>query len=744
MTLQPLYFAPGICKTSSPYSSGKVTEYGEGRVASGRYVDGNFIRFTAGFPEKLGGWQAVPDVGATTYGFGPYGSNDYQPGVVYGAIRAIVPWRANDASVRAAIGTDTNLYVFDGTSTRDITPLRQIAINTYYVSYGEQPYGTNVYCVPLLSVTKGSTLVVIQTLSATAQQVGDWLTIYNPEFVGGIQLDGSYLVTAINQTTGQITVDSLQTATATTVGGSYVEIGYTRIVATNPLSTTSGSSVVNVAVPNSSAIVGDQVIIAPSVQLNGLLIGGQYPVVTVVDANNFTIDATDGAGVPEVATWGEGPYGAAEYGATAAANATVYAQYGTGPYGQSTYQTGAGGTLGISFLVRLNPLAFTGAVPDIAPTTGWTIAAYGQQILANPIGGTIYVYDPTIGAGGKSIAFPLANAPPSVLFMFVTPERFVVALGIGDGGLEMAWADQNDYTAWISTATNTAESGRTLIGGSYFVGGCAVRDGVSLLWSNRTCFQMNYSGDSNVYDTPQVADNCGLIAPHAAVAEGEDAYWMSDKDFWSWTGTAQSLPSDDIRDYVFKNINTAAQSKCCAGMNRAKREVWFFYPTGTNTEPDSYVIYHIDQQCWSIGVLQRTAWADALLFTVPLAGDASGLVYYHETGVDNNGSAMDARILAAPIDLSNGDQNINAFGLIPDFERLTGNINFTVLTQYYPNDEAISDGPYVLTDVNNGASRLDLRSDGKMLGFMLESDVMGGDFRLGLSRADVQPSGSRR
>ena len=81
------------------------------------------------------------------------------------------------------------------------------------------------------------------------------------------------------------------------------------------------------------------------------------------------------------------------------------------------------------------------------------------------------------------------------------------------------------------------------------VGGIPVSPGVSLFWSDKCCFSLNYTGDSEVYNSPLLSDNCGLLAVNACVAEGGVAYWMSDSDFWTYNGTVQALPSDDIRDY---------------------------------------------------------------------------------------------------------------------------------------------------------------------------------------------------
>ena len=70
------------------------------------------------------------------------------------------------------------------------------------------------------------------------------------------------------------------------------------------------------------------------------------------------------------------------------------------------------------------------------------------------------------------------------------------------------------------------------MGGSYLVGGIAIRDGVSLFFSDRCAFEMSYTGNNFIYNTPQIGDNCGLVDPTALCAEGGVAYWMSDQDFW--------------------------------------------------------------------------------------------------------------------------------------------------------------------------------------------------------------------
>ena len=681
MSFSPLYAAPGVCKVNSPYASGKPVGYTQGRVAQGRYVDGNHIRFVAGFPEKLGGWVASTATG------------------IVGIPRAMRTWLDNSNNPRLAIGTENHLYYYDGTDTVDITPLRTISTGTLSSA---------------LSTTNGSATVAV---ADTSQKLvdDDFVYLSAGSAVGGLTILGWYKVSGRTSSGYDITAASKATSTAASGGGT-TTFNYPRVTLTGPFATTSGSADVTVTHTAHGATTNDYVTFSGASAVGGLTIDGEYEM-TVIDTDTYTVTAD--AEATSTATGGGSVsviYAITISGSSVTKTASVYGgTYGPGPYG---------------YVLTASNLSFT----------GWTLSPYGNQLIAAPVNGTIYVYDP-VQAGR---AYQLLNAPIGIRAMLVTPERFVVALGNDTNPMQIAWADQTDYTNWTSGVTNTANSGRTLHGGGYFVGGVAVRDGVSLILTNRYAFQMSYSGDNFIYDTPAIADNAGLISPFAIVAQGEAAYWMSDAEFWVWNGTVQALPSDDIRDYVFGRINRLSQGKCCAGLNRVKREVWFFYPSSSATEIDSYVIFHIDQACWSIGTMERTAWIDADLFSNPFGSDASGVIYQHEVGTDDAGSAMDSLVTYAPVDVSNGTANVDIFGFIPDFERLSGSLTLSVNTKYYPFDTNTVSGPYTIeTSSGTQNSYIDLRVDGKMVGYTIESNSIGADFRLGLPRVDAQPAGAR-
>jgi hypothetical protein len=70
--------------------------------------------------------------------------------------------------------------------------------------------------------------------------------------------------------------------------------------------------------------------------------------------------------------------------------------------------------------------------------------------------------------------------------MFVTQERFVVALLIG---MIVQWCSQGDYMTWTPSATNTANA-RTLTVGTKLVAGRVLGPFLSLIWSDAACYLM--------------------------------------------------------------------------------------------------------------------------------------------------------------------------------------------------------------------------------------------------------------
>lgn len=681
MTNVPLSFLPGVCKVNSAYADTKQGGVIDGRQAVGRFTDMDKAQFVAGFPEKIGGWSKETQTAFT------------------GVPRGMKDWRDNSQVIYLGVGTNLKLYYYSQTMEVDITPWRAIVTGTL---------------VNALSTTINTTSVNVHSV-AHGLSVGDYVMLTASALVGGIQIADVYFVaTVVDADHYTITAD---TATATEAnGGGTTSYSYFRKQLTNPFSTVSGSATVTVADAAHGAQQGDYVTFANASAVGGLTINGEY-VITTVSANTYTIAASSTAS----STASGGGTVSVQYDISVGRqDSTLAFGYGIGGYGSGSYGT-------------------TASTSILLAARTWCIQNYGQQMLANPSGGTIYVWDPTIG--GR--AYPMYGAPTSVLGMFVTPERFVIAMGVNNLAMQLAWPDQDDYTQWTSLPTNTANEGRTLQEGSYLINGVAVRDGVSMVFSNTAAYNFDYTGDNEVYASTLAGKQCGLIGPLALCVVGGVVYWMSNSEFWLWNGSVQALPSDDIRDFVFQDINITQAAKFVVGSNIAKKQVIFRYCSSSATENDRYVMWHIDQNCWSCGTMNRTSWIDKNLFSYPMATDTNGYLYNHDYGHDADGAAMDSYIVFNPMDIADGNRLMDVWGFIPDFKRLTGDAQVYPLGRDYPSSSDVTYGPYTIDD-GGTTPIIDFRLSGRLFGYKLEQNVIGGDWRLGMPHADVTPAGARR
>ena len=117
-------------------------------AAEGQWIDGDFVRFRYGYPEKIGGWQQT--------------TSDR----LAGAAREILTWTAIDGNRYAAVGTNKCLYIYFEGGFYDITPL-----------------GTALTSCTLASTTGSATVTV--TKNAHGLFVGDYIRFTSPSLAGG-------------------------------------------------------------------------------------------------------------------------------------------------------------------------------------------------------------------------------------------------------------------------------------------------------------------------------------------------------------------------------------------------------------------------------------------------------------------------------------------------------------------------------------------------------------------------------
>jgi len=179
LAIQAIKLKPGINREGTRYTT------------EGGYYDGDKIRFRQGTPEKIGGWAQIS-------------TSNFE-----GVCRSLHNWVTLGGQNLIGVGTHLKFYVENIGSYFDITPLR----------------ATNALTNPF-ATTSGSAVVTV-TDSNSGYQNGDYVTFSNATAVGGLTLNGEFVVSlSVTTTAGTYTITAASNASSSATGGGSVSAGY--------------------------------------------------------------------------------------------------------------------------------------------------------------------------------------------------------------------------------------------------------------------------------------------------------------------------------------------------------------------------------------------------------------------------------------------------------------------------------------------------------------------------------------
>ena len=393
---------------------------------------------------------------------------------------------------------------------------------------------------------------------------------------------------------------------------------------------------------------------------------------------------------------------------------TVDAQVNTG-YGGAFYGTGFYGQ------TRQN-------LGSYGESTTWALDNFGEYLVAcSYADGKLYEWQ--LGTGTP--AATITNAPTDNLGLVVTEERFIFALGAGNDPRKVQWCDQENNTLWTPASTNQAGSQILQTVGQVMAG---IRTtGQTLILTDIDAHRAQYVGPPFVYQFERVGTACGLIARKAVAATDAGVFWMSANGFFVFDGSSVRELKCEVHDAIFNDINPAQISKSWAVSNGQNAEVWFYYPSASSTEIDSYVAFDYQEGHWLIGKLNRTSGVDRGVFRNPIWADETGDLYDHETGFNYGTSTVYAE--TGPANFGDGEFTFNAKKLIPD-ELTQGDVTLTFKTRLYPNGSETSHGPYTMTNPTS------VRFSGRQARMRVDA-VRPTNWRFGIPRLEVSQGGKR-
>ena len=691
--------------------------------AEGQWIDGDFVRFRYGQPEKIGGFEAI---GQTT---------------ISGPARAQHCWNDLEGRKYAALGTSKALYIYYEDAFYDITPLATAITGATFTS------------------TNGSATVTVNKASHNLT-AGTYITLSSVTVPGATTtLNGG-----INDSVTTITLTDA--SSFSTSGSIRIEdeiITYTG-KSTNDLTGctrgTNGTTAVSHA--DTTAVRQSTVTRYNTTDFTDVA----FEVVTVA-TNSFTITmptTETGTGMSSAGGASINPY--EEIGPT-------IQTYGYG-WGTSTWGTVGWGNQTTSSQVVLDP-------------GSWSLDNFGQILIATIKDGKTFTWNAGAASPLQTRATLMTGAPTASRLTIVSDrDRHVVHFGtettIGSTSTQdpmfIRFSNQEDFNTYLPTSTNTAGTFR-LDTGNKIVAAVSGKD-YNLILTDTAAYVMQFVGPPFTFSIRQVGSNCGCIGQHAVVYADGQVFWMgTGGGFFKYDGTVKLLPSL-VEDFVFTTtgdnigVNYSSNEIIYASHNSLFNEIVWFYPAGKPlsnpaVQNNRSVVYNYVENTWSIMTLARSTYHDASTYDLPYATEydstatptftgLSGATntfgatkyFAQETGtniVDLNGteSPIAAFIQSGDFDLpqeGDGQFLMRISRFLPDFKNLQGNAVITINLKDFPIDANASSslGPFT---INSTTQKIDTRARGRLANLKIENTANNETWRFGTFRADVNVDGRR-
>ena len=707
-------FQPGFHRESTQYAE------------EGRWFDGNRVRFRAGKPENVRGYEIKV---STSFD---------------GSARDLLAWKDNSNKKRAIFATPDKVYEHDQDRIVDITPLTTAVTLT-------NCFGTSV----------GTTRVCCSD-GSHGRQVGDYVLFTSAAVIGSdVTLQGNvYAVNSvINANSFTISVSDNAGATSTQAGNATFNyylatgtsvasqgVGYgasdynaadPTSVGLSKITATGGSALVTVSCDAAHGGVANDFIIFQNTSIDSVAatIGGNLNLTkTAAGGPQFTIVSVNGTQVIVSAAANASASG----DVTSSINMTAL-----------VYKQTAGGGSGREWNTEASADS-TDLALDIAQ---WSMDLWGENVLMNRRGSNMY-YFITQASTSPVRATTVTTSPISVNSLIVSPnDRHVVALGANEfsptatvsgtfNPMLVRWSDQGDRSNWVPSVSSTAGE-VVLTDGTKIVGAVRSKNAINI-WTDNSLWLMEFAGPPFTFKFQQAGTNCGMIGPHAGIDYNGVTYWMGFDNFYANTGQVEVLDCT-VRRFIFDKLNTTYYDKVYAGINSEFKEIIWLFVSNDATECDSYVVFSPDEGYWVYGDTFFTTFTDREVFgnTITTGATTTGNFLFNNEPAEvftGDGATLTSFIESADFDIDDGNAVMFMNKIIPDFNLSTGKIKLHLVSKQYPESSESITKEF---DITNTTQKVNLRARGRQAKVRVSCDSNNASWRWGSIRLGVQGDGGR-
>lgn len=373
---------------------------------------------------------------------------------------------------------------------------------------------------------------------------------------------------------------------------------------------------------------------------------------------------------------------------------------------------------------------------DISNTTNGNLY-YGDSNLDTPLIKVVDVANSPVTASGGCIF----AAPVMVIY--------------GNDGF-VRWSAPN----MLFGANSWPDANNLVVSNTKIIQALLYRGSV-IMWTVSSILSLTYDPVNQDFIPSTIQSNISIMSPNSVVEYNQQLFWIGTDQFYFFNGIVNRLENSMSSDWFFQNVNLSQRSKIWGMVVSRYNEIWWHYPRGTNTECSDVIIYNVELQVWYDSVNARGAGLSVGLFPLPLMSDTQltaiatragftnnyGL-WMHEYGWDQvigpNTYAIESYFETHIITLfgSKPDENrlIRSRRVEPDLAQV-GNMTVTVNNRMFPSDslangQLLQSGPYTFTADTQKVD--DVNSQGRLVSFVFNSNVVGGIYQAGQTLLDYE------
>lgn len=407
---------------------------------------------------------------------------------------------------------------------------------------------------------------------------------------------------------------------------------------------------------------------------------------------------------------------------------------------------------------------------QVAPNLVDVCNDVGGELFSGDLTGTAPLTPITLPTGGSATG-GIASLHP---YMFFFGDDGYVGWSVAGDPTDLTGAGSGS----INAASHKIQYGASLRGGPG-------NSPSGLFWAADALVRASFIGGTPIFQFDTLSTQSSIMSPRSAIEYDGIFYWMGVDRFLMFNGVVREIPNTMNINYFLDNFNYANRQKVFALKVTRYGEIWWCYPHGDATEPNHALIYNVREQTWYDTALPNGGRSSGIFPTVfpkPVmtgsspsvadimtrvteAGDtritedddtrateASEAVTYrmwiHESGVDEiDGQSMqpirsffETADISLPLNNPPLDRALQTLLIEPDFVQ-SGDMSVQVLGRRNaraPEVEGpVMTFPATATTVNEEV--VFVKEQRRQLRFRFESNVIGGDYQMGVPLAHVQP-----